>query len=565
MMVCLPESLSAESLLSRTVRGIRGADATARESARARQQVLTKPEGSLGLLEDLSIRLAGMYGQVPVPVPSHPVVGLFAGDHGVWAQGVSPDPQEITTQQMVNMAAGGAAISVMSRNLGAQLWITDVGARHEVDAPIRQRCVRRGTDDISQGPAMSLDEALRALEVGIETGLEAVEQGADILVTGEMGIANTTPAAALISVFTRRPPAEVTGRGAGSDDRRHQHKIGVVSRAIQVNRPEADRPVEALAKVGGFEHAAMAGFILAAASSRIPVLIDGVIACSAALTATAICPQTRDFIIMSHAGAEPGIAASTSALDLPALLDLGMRLGEGSGAILALPIVQASAHILNEMATFEDADVTDIKVTGETDIPDAIDVDATEEDASEGKVPCRALVLGGARSGKSTFAESRLPRDSRATYVATSQRNPDDAEWEERIRLHQSRRPATWQTVETTDIAAVLLADDDSPVLVDCLGVWITRILDEVGAWSADPGDQTWQTSVRNRVDDLTDAIRRTRRDVTFVSNEVGMGVVPDTAAGRLFRDELGRLNAAVADACDEVWMCVAGIPKRWA
>ena len=210
-MARLPESLSAESLLARTVRGIRGADAKALEAARARQQLLTKPEGSLGLLEDLSIRLAGMYGQVPVTVPSHPVVGLFAGDHGVWAQGVSPDPQEITTQQMINMAAGGAAISVLSRQMGAQLWITDVGARHEVDAPIRQRCVRRGTDDISQGPAMSLDEAVEALEVGIETGVAAVEQGADILITGEMGIANTTPASALISVFTGLPPAEVTG------------------------------------------------------------------------------------------------------------------------------------------------------------------------------------------------------------------------------------------------------------------------------------------------------------------------------------------------------------------
>ncbi len=555
-MARLPESLSAESLLARTVRGIRGADAKALEAARARQQLLTKPEGSLGLLEDLSIRLAGMYGQVPVTVPSHPVVGLFAGDHGVWAQGVSPDPQEITTQQMINMAAGGAAISVLSRQMGAQLWITDVGARHEVDAPIRQRCVRRGTDDISQGPAMSLDEAVEALEVGIETGLEAVGEGADILVTGEMGIANTTPASALISVFTGLPPAEVTGRGAGSDDRRHQHKIGVVARALQVNRPEAKHPVEALAKVGGFEHAAMAGFILAAASSRIPVLIDGVIACSAALTATAICPEARDFIITSHAGAEPGITASTSALGLPALLDLGMRLGEGSGAILTLPIVQASAHILNEMATFEDAEVIDIKVSGETEIPDTVQTSVP---------PCRMLVIGGARSGKSTFAESRLPRDSRVTYVATSQRNPGDAEWEERIRLHQARRPATWQTVETTDIASVLLADDDSPVLVDCLGVWITRILDEVGAWAAAPGDEAWQNDLRRHVNDLASAIRGTRRDVIFVSNEVGMGVVPDTPAGRLFRDELGRLNAAVGEACDEVWMCVAGIPKRWA
>ncbi|WP_368431043.1 bifunctional adenosylcobinamide kinase/adenosylcobinamide-phosphate guanylyltransferase [Cutibacterium namnetense] len=175
------------------------------------------------------------------------------------------------------------------------------------------------------------------------------------------------------------------------------------------------------------------------------------------------------------------------------------------------------------------------------------------------------LVIGGARSGKSTFAESRLPRDSRVTYVATSQRNPGDTEWEERIRLHQARRPATWRTIETIDIASVLLADDDSPVLVDCLGVWITRILDEVGAWTAAAEDETWHNDLRSRVDELTGAIRRTRRDVIFVSNEVGMGVVPDTPAGRLFRDELGRLNAAVGDACDEVWMCVAGIPKRWA
>ncbi|EGL44914.1 putative nicotinate-nucleotide--dimethylbenzimidazole phosphoribosyltransferase [Propionibacterium sp. 409-HC1] len=147
------------------------------EAARARQQLLTKPEGSLGLLEDLSIRLAGMYGQVPVTVPSHPVVGLFAGDHGVWAQGVSPDPQEITTQQMINMAAGGAAISVLSRQMGAQLWITDVGARHEVDAPIQQRCVRRGTDDISQGPAMSLDEAVEALRSVLRLGWRPSSRG----------------------------------------------------------------------------------------------------------------------------------------------------------------------------------------------------------------------------------------------------------------------------------------------------------------------------------------------------------------------------------------------------
>jgi adenosylcobinamide kinase/adenosylcobinamide-phosphate guanylyltransferase len=175
--------------------------------------------------------------------------------------------------------------------------------------------------------------------------------------------------------------------------------------------------------------------------------------------------------------------------------------------------------------------------------------------------PVGALVLGGARSGKSSWAEGRMARFPEVTYVATSARNPDDAEWEERIRIHRERRPASWTTVETLDIAGVLWRRDDSPVLVDCLGVWITRVLDEVGAWTGEDG---WQEKLRGRVDTLVDAVHHTRRELVMVSNEVGMGVVPETPAGRLFRDELGRLNAAVAGTCDEVWLCVAGIPKRW-
>lgn len=360
-----------DTLLGRTVVAIRGADPDAARAAHGRQQILTKPQGSLGLLEDLSVRLAGMYGRLPLPVPSHPVVGLFAGDHGVWAQGVSPDPQEITAQQALNMAAGGAAISVLTRQMGGQVWVTDVGIATPLPpaSGVRQRCVRRGTADISTGPAMSVQQAVEALEVGIATANEAVDAGADILVTGEMGIANTTPAAALIATFTGADPAEVTGRGAGCDERRHRHKIDVVARALAVNSPDPRRPVEALAGVGGLEHAAMAGLILGGAARRVPVLLDGVIACSAALVATAISPASADFLVAGHAGAEPGIAAATGQLGLPCLLDLGLRLGEGSGAVLALPIVQAAAHVLNEMATFDDAAVTDVKVTGETTIP----------------------------------------------------------------------------------------------------------------------------------------------------------------------------------------------------
>lgn len=183
-----------------------------------------------------------------------------------------------------------------------------------------------------------------------------------------------------------------------------------------------------------------------------------------------------------------------------------------------------------------------------------------------GTRPIRALVLGGARSGKSTWAEVRMARFPEVTYIATSARNPDDPEWEERIRLHRARRPASWTTLETLEIASELRRRAGSAVLVDCLGVWITRELDEVGAWSsAESGSADWQLALHSRVDDLVDAIHRTTREVVLVSNEVGMGVVPETPAGRLFRDELGRLNAGVAGACDEVWLCVAGIPKRWA
>lgn len=367
----LPDGLAADSLLARTVAQIFPADPAAQAAAAERQQILIKPEGSLGELEALSIRLAGISGHMPAPVPARPVIGLFAGDHGVWAQGVSPDPQQITAQMAVTMAAGGAAINVLARHMQAEVWVTDIGVSTELpsDTGIRHRCVRRGTDDISKGPAMSLTEAIAALEVGITTADEAGAQGADILVTGEMGIANTTPAAALIATFTGRDPADVTGRGAGASDERHAHKITIVRRALAVNRPDPSRPVEALAGVGGLEHAALAGLILGAAAHRIPVVIDGVIACSSALAAVAIAPAAQDFLVAGHAGAEPGITAALDLLGLPALLDLGMRLGEGSGAVLALPIVQAAAHILAEMATFEDAAVTDIKVTGEVEIP----------------------------------------------------------------------------------------------------------------------------------------------------------------------------------------------------
>lgn len=383
MSVRLPASLPPQSLLARTARAITPVDPRIRQEAHERQQILTKPEGSLGLLETLSEQLCAIYGQVPGPIPSHPVVGLFAGDHGVCAQGVSPDPQEITYQQAINMAAGGAGVGVLTRQMGGKVIVTDVGILKDLPAGtgVVDRKIQHGTDDISVGPAMSLDDAVTAFEVGIQTGLDAIDEGADTLVAGEMGIGNTTPAAALIALFTGKSAKEVTGHGAGADERRRAHKIAVVDKALTVNEPDAEDPVTAMALVGGFELAAMAGLMLAGASRHVPVIIDGVLACSAALTATAIAPATLDYLVAGHAGAEPGIVAATEKLGLPALLDLGMRLGEGSGAILAFPIVQAAAHIMAEMTTFDEVGVTDVKVTGETDFPGSTEAETSEDAA----------------------------------------------------------------------------------------------------------------------------------------------------------------------------------------
>lgn len=349
-------------LLKTTIDAIAPLDDAAVEQARARQDRLTKPAGSLGLLESLSVQLSGILGQVPPPVPNSPVVGVFAGDHGVLAQGVSPHPSEVTVQMALNMAAGGAAVNVLARQFGAEVVVTDVGIAGELptECGVRRRRIASGTQDLSQGPAMTREQALAALEIGIETARDAVADGADVLLLGEMGIGNTTPAAALISVFTRVAPQEVTGFGAGANEAMVAHKAKIIEQAIRVNGATREHPLDALAAVGGFEHAALAGFILGGAAARVPVIVDGVIACSAALVATALAPLARDFLVAGHAGVEPGIIVALTELGLAPLVDLGLRLGEGSGALLALPALQASAHILGEMATFGDASVTDV-------------------------------------------------------------------------------------------------------------------------------------------------------------------------------------------------------------
>lgn len=348
------------STLDGTLAAIVGVSASAMQQARTLQGHLTKPPGSLGVLEDVGIRLAGIADACPPPLPTPAVVGIFAGDHGVCAQGVSPWPQAVTVQMLMNMAAGGAAINVLTRQQGATTIITDVGVAtaHDGHPSVRQRTVRRGTADLSVGPAMSLEEARAAIEVGIETAQQAIADGARCLLTGEMGIGNTTPSSALVAVFTRAAPADVIGRGAGADDQMMATKTRVVTDALALHRPDPTDPLAVLAAVGGLEHAALTGFILAAAAHRVPVILDGLIACSAACVAVAFNDDVRGYLVSGHAGAEPGIRLALTHLGLHPLVDLGLRLGEGTGAVLALPLVEAAARVMNEMATFESAGVS---------------------------------------------------------------------------------------------------------------------------------------------------------------------------------------------------------------
>lgn len=337
------------------------ADAEAARAADERQLRLTKPVGSLGGLEALGGRLAGIAGQCPPPVPARPAVAVFAGDHGVHAAGVTPWPQEVTRQMVANIASGGAVVCVLGRQVGAEVVVVDVGvaAAYPWGPGVLDRNVARGTADLSRGPAMTRGQAVAALEVGIAVAEELVDAGHDLLVTGEMGIANTTPAAALLCALTRADATAVTGRGTGIDDELLQRKVAVVRAAASRAASSDGDPVGVLAEVGGLEHAALAGFLLAGAARRVPVVVDGVIAASAALVAAALAPAAVDHWVAGHLSEEPGAAIALDALGLPPLLDLGLRLGEGSGAVLAVPLVQAAAKVLGEVATFDAAGVTE--------------------------------------------------------------------------------------------------------------------------------------------------------------------------------------------------------------
>ncbi|MFE2110676.1 nicotinate-nucleotide--dimethylbenzimidazole phosphoribosyltransferase, partial [Kitasatospora sp. NPDC059463] len=355
------------NLLSETLRGIRPLDAKALGEAWDRQKRMTKPAGSLGMLEIISAQLSGLSRKCPPPIPEPACVAVFAGDHGVHAQGVTPWPQEVTAQMVGNFLAGGAVVNSFAKQIGTEVCVVDVGVAAELPDAIQQgrttgllpRKVKPGTDDMTQGPAMTREEALKALEVGIETARDLVAAGNKALVTGDMGIANTTASAALISVFTGLDPAEVTGRGTGIDDETHTRKVEVVRAALALHQPDPGDPIGVLAAVGGLEHAALAGFLLGAASLRTPVILDGVIAGSAALVAKAIAPEVLAACIAGHRSAEPGHQAALTKLGLRPLIDLDLRLGEGTGALLALPLVQSAARAMHDVATFDSAGVTE--------------------------------------------------------------------------------------------------------------------------------------------------------------------------------------------------------------
>jgi len=337
-------------------------DAVAVVDATALQARLTKPAGALGRLEPLGVRLAGIAGMCPPPVPRPAAVALFAGDHGVVAQGVTPWPQEVTAQMVANFCDGGAAINVLARQAGATVVVVDVGVAGELDeAPgLIRRKVRAATADLSTGPAMTIGEAGAALDIGCGVAGDLVAAGARCLVTGEMGIGNTTPSAALIAAFTGRSAAEVTGRGTGIDDAMLSRKLAVVSAALALHADHiAAGPLATLAALGGVEIAALAGFIVGGAAAGVPVLVDGVVANAALLAAAALVPGVAVRCIAGHRSSEPGATAALVHLGLEPLLDLGLRLGEGSGACLALPVVEAAARILAEMATFDSAGVTE--------------------------------------------------------------------------------------------------------------------------------------------------------------------------------------------------------------
>lgn len=337
------------------------------EAAQRHLDRLTKPPGSLGRLEEIALRLAVLQGGRPRV--AQPVVFTFAADHGVVAEGVSAYPQVVTSQMLENFLKGGAAVCVLGRHAGARLVVADFGVATPVPAhpDLRIARIAAGTRNIARGPAMTPAQAIAALEAGALLAGEAISAGADLLATGEMGIGNTTSASAITAVVTGRAPEAVTGRGTGVDDAGWQRKVAAVQRALAVNAPDARQGLDVLARVGGFEIAGLVGVVLAGAAHRVPVVLDGFISGAAALVAVTLAPDCRHVLFASHRSAEPGHDAVLAHLGLVPYLDLGMRLGEGTGALLFVHLARAAARVYVEMATFSSAGVAGPATPGDAE------------------------------------------------------------------------------------------------------------------------------------------------------------------------------------------------------
>ena len=346
--------------LDDVVARIRPADPQAKRKAELRHDQLTKPPGSLGRLEELSVQLAGIF-RTDRPKTRCKTVVVAAADHGVVAQGVTGYPQEVTAQMVLNFLSGGAAISVIARRADVELIIVDAGVATPLPYHTDLRVVEagKGTADITQAPAMTREQAEACVNAGVGIALEAAEGGADIIGTGDMGIGNTTVSSAIAAALTRRPPREVTGRGTGRTDHEMEHKVAVVKRALEVNGPDPSDGLDVLTKVGGFEIGVLAGVVLGGALARRVVVLDGFISGAAGLIAHSLCPNVRDYVVAAHLSAEQGHRIVLSHMGLRPLLSLDMRLGEGTGAVLAMGLVETAAACLTEMATFAEADISD--------------------------------------------------------------------------------------------------------------------------------------------------------------------------------------------------------------
>ena len=346
--------------INETVARLQPLDDDAMRAARARQDQLTKPHGALGRLEVLSIQIAGITHNAR-PRFKQPAIITMAGDHGVARQGVSAYPSEVTPQMVLNFLHGGAAINVLARHVGARVVVVDMGVASDLPAhpELVNRKIAYGTRDFSIGPAMTRDEACRAVEAGIEIVTREIERGADIIGTGDMGIGNTTPSSAIVAAITRRAVADVTGRGTGVDDAGLARKIATIERALALNQPNPNDALDVLGKVSGFEIGGLAGVMIGAAARCVPVVIDGFISGAAALIAYGLTPMVQPYLIAAHRSVEIGHRAMLDHLRLDPLFELDLRLGEGTGAALGISICIAACKILDEMATFGEAGVTE--------------------------------------------------------------------------------------------------------------------------------------------------------------------------------------------------------------